>query len=61
MAEVGTATNPDLESATWPTFVTGGMIYSVLGNLDFDMGVKGSLTNAGPDMVLLTGITYKFP
>lgn len=61
VAEVGAATNPDKGSTIWPTFMTGGAIYSVLENLDLSLGVKGGLTTPATDIALLTGLTFKFP
>jgi hypothetical protein len=61
VAEIGTATNDDKTSATWPAFMTGGVIYSVIDNLDLSLGVKGGLNAAETDVALLTGITFKFP
>ena len=61
VAEIATAINPDRESATWPTFIAGGVIYSALENLDLSLGVKGGLNAPETDVALLTGITFKFP
>jgi hypothetical protein len=61
VAEVGTATNPDKSSAIWPTFITGGVIYSALDNLDLSLGAKGGLNSPETDIALLTGITFRFP
>jgi hypothetical protein len=60
-AELGTFTNPDKTSTTWPTFITGGAIYTVIENMDLSLGVKGSLTAPETDVALLTGVTFKFP
>lgn len=61
VAEIGATTNGESGSATWPTFMTGGAIYSVIENLDISLGVKGGLTKPEPDIALLTGVTFKFP
>jgi hypothetical protein len=61
VAEVGAATNPDRRSPAWPTFITGGMIYSILDKLDFDLGIKGGLNAPATDIALLTGLTVRFP
>jgi hypothetical protein len=61
VAEVGTGTNPDKRNTTWPTFMTGGVIYSVIESLDLDLGVKGGLTTPAQDIAVLAGITCKFP
>jgi len=60
-AEVGTATNPDKGSTIWPTFISGGVIWSALDNLDLSLGAKGSLNAPETDIALLTGITIKIP
>jgi len=61
VAEIGTATNGNKAGTTWPTFLTGGVIYSVIENLDLSLGVKGGLTSPATDIALLTGLTCKFP
>lgn len=61
VAEVGSATNPDKGNSTWQTFMTGGVIYTVVENLDLSLGVKGSLAAPETDIALLTGLTFKFP
>lgn len=61
VAEIGTASNGDRRSATWPVFMTGGVIYSVIENLDLSLGGKGDLTTVETDIALLAGVTFKFP
>jgi hypothetical protein len=61
VAEIGTATNANRPSTNWPTFVTGGAIYSVIENLDFSLGVKVGLTGSETDLTILPGISFKFP
>ncbi|MEI6209089.1 MAG: transporter [Desulfuromonadales bacterium] len=61
VAEIGTATNPDKASTIWPTFMTGGIIYSAFDSLDLSLGVKGGLNSPETDIALLTGLTFKFP
>jgi hypothetical protein len=61
VAEIGTVTNPDTANTTWPTFMTGGVIYSVIENLDVSLGVKGGLTAPETDIALLAGVTFRFP
>jgi hypothetical protein len=61
VAEIGTATNGDRGSSDWPTFISGGVVYSVVKNLDLSLGVKGGLTSPETDIALLTGLTFKFP
>jgi hypothetical protein len=61
LAEIATATNASSASNVWPTFITGGITYSVLDNLDIDLGVKGGLTYPAPDIALLAGFTVRMP
>ena len=60
-AEVVASTNNLHTSDVWPTFITGGLIYSVTDKLDLDLGVKGGLTKPTTDLTLLTGVTVRFP
>jgi hypothetical protein len=60
VAEIGTATNTDSTSSIWPVFLTGGAIYSVIDNLDLDLGIKGGLSKPETDISLLAGATVKF-
>jgi hypothetical protein len=60
-AEIGTTSNVNKASNDWPTFISGGVIYSVIDNLDASMGVKVGLTNPEKDLALLPGISFKFP
>jgi hypothetical protein len=61
VAEVGTASNPESGNAVWPTFITGGAIYSAFEWLDLSLGVKGGLTTPETDITMLAGLTFKFP
>ncbi len=61
VAEAGTTTNPDKGNSAWPVYLAGGVIFSVLENLDLDVGAKGSLTAPETDLALSSGITFKFP
>lgn len=60
VAEIGTASNQDKNSAALPTFISGGIIYSVLEHLDLDFGVKGGLNTPETDITLLSGVTINF-
>jgi hypothetical protein len=60
-AEIGTASNRIKADTTWPAYLTVGIIYSVIDNLDLSLGVKCGLTAPETDLALITGITYKFP
>jgi hypothetical protein len=61
VTEIVTASNPDRRSNIWPIFMSCGMIYSIIDNLDLSLGAKVGLTDPATDMALLTGITFKFP
>lgn len=61
VAEIGTTTNGDRSSTNWPTFMTGGAIYSVTESFDLSLGVKGGLTSPETDIAVLAGVVYKFP
>jgi len=61
VAEIGTASNPDRGSSIWPAFMAGGLIYSVLENLDLSLGIKGGLNTPETDLALLAGITFRLP
>jgi hypothetical protein len=59
--EVGTASNIHKASTDWPTFMTGGFIYSPIENLDLSLGVRIGLTPPETDISLLPGVSFKFP
>lgn len=61
VAEIFTAENAHKSSQTWPAFITGGGIYSIVENLDFSLGVKGGLNSPATDIALLSGLTCRFP
>ena len=61
VAETGTATNPDRGNSSWPIYMTGGLIYSVIENVDVSLGVKGGFAAPETDIALLNGLTVKFP
>lgn len=61
VAEIGAGTNYEKARTDWPTFVTGGAIYSARGNLDLSLGIRGGLNAPETDIALLTGVTIKLP
>jgi len=61
VAEIGAATNANRACATWPLFVAGGLTYTVLDNLDLELGVKGGLNEPAPDITILSGVTLRLP
>ncbi len=60
VANIGIERNPDRTSNTHPAFILGGIIYSIMENLDFDIGIKGGLNKSETDYSVLAGITLKF-
>jgi hypothetical protein len=58
--DAGLATNPDSSSITPPTYILGGLIWSLTENLDIGMGVKGGLTKPEPDISFRGGVTWRF-
>ncbi len=59
-AEVGTGTNSDPESRTWPTVARFGVIATVDEHWDVDIGVQPRLNRAAPDLVVLAGATLRW-
>lgn len=60
VANIGAERNADRASSTPPAFILGGVIYSVMENLDIDLGIKGGLTRPETDYSVLAGITWRF-
>jgi len=60
VANIGVERNPDRTSSIDPAFLLGGVIYSLTEDFDFDVGIKGPLTPAEPDVTILAGVTYRF-
>lgn len=60
VANIGIERNPDEASETDPTFILGGIIYSILENLDIDLGVKGALNHSEVDYAVMAGIALRF-
>ena len=60
VANVGTETNTDRGSSVAPAFFLCGLIYSVMDNIDIDLGYKRGLNKAEPDNTYIGGLTIKF-
>ncbi len=60
VANVGAETNGDRGSGTWPAFALGGVIYALTENLDVDLGVKGGLNSAEPELTAMAGMAWRF-
>lgn len=60
VTNVGIERNPDEDANNDPTFLIGGIIYSINENFDVDCGVKFGLTKSETDISALAGIAYRF-
>lgn len=60
VVNLGMEKNPEEGSSENPAFLLGGLVYSVIDNLDLDIGVKTGLNSTETDYTLLTGITLNF-
>jgi hypothetical protein len=56
-AELGAASNPDPDRATWPAVARVGAIVSAMPWLDVDAGYQGRLNHAAPAQAFLAGAT----
>lgn len=59
-ADLGIDTNTDPTSSRDVAYIIGGVIYSPLQNLDFDLGAKYFLTGPDTNYSLLAGLTVRF-
>jgi hypothetical protein len=59
VANIGMERNPDKTSNTSPAFILCGIICSITGNVDIDLGVKGGLNKPETDITYLAGITWR--
>jgi hypothetical protein len=60
VANIGIERNPDKSSSTAPAFILGGLIYSLLENLDIDLGLKVGLNKPEIDYSILAGVALRF-
>jgi hypothetical protein len=60
VSNIGAERNPERDSSTHPAFVLGGIIYSLLNNLDVDLGVKAGLNSTETDFAFLAGVAFRF-
>lgn len=60
VAEIGTGKNSDRSNNIWPTFITGGVIYSVLESLEVSLGARGGVNDLATDITAMTALTFKF-
>jgi hypothetical protein len=60
VTNIGMERNPDKVSNTHPSFILGGLIYSITENFDLDLGVKGGVNKPETDLAFLAGIAIRF-
>ena len=60
VCNTGIDTNPEKGTSTDPSFVLGGVIYTVTERVEVDFGVKYALGEPGYDAGFTTGISIKF-
>lgn len=60
VGNVGAERSPDPGRGTPSVFILGGVIYSVLENLDLNIGVKGGLTRSEADLSIRWGMAWRF-
>ncbi len=60
VVDIGIETNEERAQHTHPSFLLGGLIYSVSENLDLDLGVKGGINDAETDTAVLAGVAARF-
>ena len=60
VANIGMERNPNKVSNTHPSFILGGLIYSISENFGLDLGVKGGLNKPETDLAFLAGIAIRF-
>lgn len=60
VADVGTESNPDRASSTWPAYGLGGLVFTAREDLDLDVGVKVGLSAPETDLAGLIGLTWRF-
>jgi hypothetical protein len=60
VGNVGIQSDTDRNATVHPAFILGGLIYSLSGQCDVDVGVKGGLTRPETDYSVLAGLTYRF-
>jgi hypothetical protein len=60
VANIGIKRNSDSDANDDPSFLIGGIIYSINDNLDIDCGVKVGLNDADADISALAGLAFRF-
>jgi len=60
VANIGLERNPDKTSNRPPAFILGGLVYSIVENVDIDIGIKGGLNKPETDLTILAGIAWRF-
>ena len=60
VGNLGVERSPDRHSNRHPSFILGGMIYSITEWLDVDLGIKGGLNDVETDFTFLAGLAVRF-
>lgn len=60
VADIGMDKNPDKCSGSDPAFILGGIIYSLMENLDIDFGLKSWFSKSDIGYSALAGLTLRF-
>lgn len=60
VANIGAETDGYKGSDTWPAFLLGGFIYSVMEGMDVDLGIKTGLNSSKADLAVLAGVAWRF-
>lgn len=60
VGNIGIESDADRTSHNHPSFILGGLIYSLSENFEIDCGIKGGLTKPETDYSVLAGITCRF-
>lgn len=60
VGNVGIGRNPDKAADNDPSFLIGGVIYSLAESFDIDCGVKYGLNNTETDWSLMAGMAFRF-
>ncbi len=58
--DAGIETDRDVTSEVEPSYLLGGVIYSLSENVDLSLGVKIALNRTETDSAVMPGVTYRF-
>lgn len=60
VGNIGMETNSDKAYNIHPAFILGGLVYSIVENIDIDFGIKAGLNKPADDYAILAGIALRF-